>query len=133
MMIEEQTKDILEGEEDSNDIYPNATVKISKEQFSIYDLKRQYEQRHNIIIEPNFQRNEVWNTKQKSELIESVLMGIPIPIPILYFFEGKDGKRQVVDGRGVVAEIEKKTNKKSQMYVKIRPDKNHAIRVLSYD
>jgi len=56
MMIEEQTKDMLEGEEDSNDIYPNATVKIYKEQFSIYDLKRQYDKRQNIIIEPNFQR-----------------------------------------------------------------------------
>jgi hypothetical protein len=97
MTIEEQTKDILEGEEDSNDIYPNATVKISKEQFSIYDLKRQYDKRQKIIIAPIFQRNDVWNSKQKSELIESVLMGIPIPI--MYFFEGKDGKRQVVDGR----------------------------------
>jgi hypothetical protein len=96
-MIEEQTKDMLEGEEDLDDIYPDATVKISKEQFSIYDLKRQYDKRNNIIIEPNFQRNDVWNTKQKSELIESVLMGIPIPI--MYLFEGKDGKRQVVDGR----------------------------------
>jgi len=95
-MIEEQTKDILEGE-DGNDIYPDATVKISKEQFSIYDLKRQYDKRQNIIIDPDFQRNDVWNTKQKSELIESVLMGIPIPI--MYFFEAKDGKRQVVDGR----------------------------------
>lgn len=83
-------------QEDEED-YPDARVKISKEQFSIYDLKRQYDKRQNIIIEPNFQRNDVWNTKQKSELIESVLMGIPIPI--MYFFEGKDGKRQVVDGR----------------------------------
>ena len=91
------TLDMLEGEDGLDDIYPDATVKISKEQFSIYDLKRQYDKRQNIIIEPNFQRNDVWKSKQKSELIESVLMGIPIPI--MYFFEGKDGKRQVVDGR----------------------------------
>ena len=88
---------MMEGEEDLYEIYPDATVKISKEQFSIYDLKRQYDKRQKIIIEPNFQRNDVWDSKQKSELIESVLMGIPIPV--LYFFEGKDGKRQVVDGR----------------------------------
>lgn len=96
-MTEEQTKDIQEDEDDSDDIYPDATVKISKEQFSIYDLKRQYDKRKNIIIDPDFQRNDVWKTKQKSELIESVLMGIPIPI--MYLFEDKDGKRQVVDGR----------------------------------
>ncbi|WP_069470649.1 DUF262 domain-containing protein [Candidatus Marithrix sp. Canyon 246] len=86
-----------EDEEDLDDIYPDARVKISKEQFSIYDLKRQYDKRQKIIIAPNFQRKDVWKPKQKSELIESVLMGIPIPI--MYFFEDKDGKRQVVDGR----------------------------------
>jgi len=91
------TLDMLEGEDGSDNIYPDATVKISKEQFSIYDLKRQYDKRQKIIIAPIFQRNDVWNSLQKSELIESVLMGIPIPI--MYFFEGKDGKRQVVDGR----------------------------------
>jgi hypothetical protein len=65
-----ENQDIQENEEGLDDIYPDATVKISKEQFSIYDLKRQYDKRQNIIIEPNFQRNEVWNTKQKSELCE---------------------------------------------------------------
>ena len=82
---------------EDREISPNATVKISKEQFSIYDLKRQYDQRKKVILAPNFQRENIWNPQQQSELVESVLMGIPIPI--LYFFEEKDGKRQVVDGR----------------------------------
>ena len=95
----------LEGEntldiEDINEIYPNATVKISKVQYSIFELKRKYEspQRQDIVLNPKFQRNNVWeNNKQKSELIESILMGIPIPI--IYLFETKDGKKEVVDGR----------------------------------
>lgn len=95
MMTEEQDK--LEGEENSGGIYPNATVKISKEQFSVYELQRQYEKYASIIIEPDFQRGNVWEPQQKSELIESILMGIPIPM--MYFFEDKEGKRQVVDGR----------------------------------
>lgn len=94
-MLEEQDK--LEGEENSGDIYPNATVKISKEQFSIYELKRQHEKYTTLVIAPPFQRGNVWKTQQKSELIESILMGIPIPM--MYFFEDKEGKRQVVDGR----------------------------------
>jgi hypothetical protein len=87
----------LEGEDSQNNIYPDATIKISKEQYSVFDLKRQYETRKSVILDPDFQRNLVWDNKQKSELIESVLMGVPIPI--MYFFEGIDGKKQVVDGR----------------------------------
>ncbi|MCK5720033.1 MAG: DUF262 domain-containing protein [Thiomargarita sp.] len=95
MEIEGQDK--LEGEEESGGIYPNATVKISKEQFSVYDLKRKHDKRNKIILQTDFQRNDIWGIKQKSELIESVLMGIPIPV--MYFFEDKDGNKQVVDGR----------------------------------
>ena len=82
------------------DIYPNATVKISKVQYSIFELKRKYEDvsRQDIVLDPDFQREDVWKSKkQKSELIESILMGIPIPM--IYLFETKDGKKEVVDGR----------------------------------
>ncbi len=96
-MNEPQDEDELEGEESSGGIYPNTIVKISKEQRSIYDLKREHEKYNTIIIDPIFQRVNVWNSEQKQELIESILMGIPIPI--MYFFEDKEGKRQVVDGR----------------------------------
>ncbi|MBF7046923.1 DUF262 domain-containing protein, partial [Campylobacter volucris] len=63
---------------------------------SLFEIKRRQE-RGDIQISPEFQREDVWNYKQKSELIESVLMGIPIPV--FYFFESKDTKIQVVDGR----------------------------------
>lgn len=39
----------------------------------------------------------MWDNRQKSELIESVLMGIPLPI--FYLNETKDGQLVVVDGR----------------------------------
>lgn len=38
-----------------------------------------------------------WNQRQKSELIESVIMGIPLPL--IYLAENEDGKLVVVDGR----------------------------------
>lgn len=92
----ENTLDI----KNTDGIYPNATVKISKIQYSVFELKRKYEspQRQDIVLDPDFQRGSVWTKKkQKSELIESILMGIPIPI--IYLFETKDGKKEVVDGR----------------------------------
>ena len=81
-MIEEQDK--LEGEDYSSNFYLNATVKISRDQFSVYDLKRQLDKYASIVIAPKFQRENVWEEQQKSELIESILMGIPIPV--MYFF-----------------------------------------------
>lgn len=92
--------DTLEGEETANsDIYPDATIKIIKSQFSLYELKRKYENkdRKDIILNPDFQRNPVWSKKQNAELIESILMNIPLPV--FYFFEKDDGKKQIVDGR----------------------------------
>ena len=65
-------------------------------QFSIFELKRRYD-RGNICLDPDFQRNEVWNTRQKSELIESVVMGIPLPL--IYLAETMEGKLVIVDGR----------------------------------
>lgn len=77
-------------------IYPARNIKIDRVQFSIFELKRRYD-RGNICLDPDFQRKEVWNTRQKSELIESVVMGIPLPL--IYLAETMEGKMVIVDGR----------------------------------
>jgi len=78
--------------------YLDTIVKIDKVQYSLYELKRKYDERKDIILNPDFQRGNAWKTdRQKSELIESVLMGVPIPL--FYFFETKGGAMEVVDGR----------------------------------
>ena len=80
------------------DDYPDILVKMTKEQFSVFELKRRYEISNTLVMNPDFQRQSgVWNIQQKSELIESILMGIPIPI--IYLFENEQGLKQVVDGR----------------------------------
>jgi hypothetical protein len=89
-MTEESENDHIEGDETLEvaglkEVYPNATVKIAKAQYSLFELKRKYENkdRPEIILDPNFQRGDVWKKgKQKSELIESILMGIPLPVYI---------------------------------------------------
>lgn len=104
----EREEDFLEGEsglmpDGSIDIYPNAEVRISRMQYSLLHLKRLYEARGELIIDPDFQRGNVWNSRQRSELIESILMGIPLPI--IYLFESIDGRKQVVDGRQRITAI----------------------------
>ena len=45
---------------------------------------------------PTFQRHYVWKSWQRSGLIESLLLGIPLPS--FYFNEDDTGRLQVVDG-----------------------------------
>lgn len=49
-----------------------------------------------IILEVPFQRQYVWKDDKASQLIESIIMNVPIP-PI-YFAEEEDGKWLVIDG-----------------------------------
>jgi len=50
-----------------------------------------------IMEIPNFQRNYVWGIKGASKLIESIIIGIPIPQIFLY--EEKRNKFLVIDGQ----------------------------------
>lgn len=53
-------------------------------------------EKHELDIHPEFQRFFRWSNKQKSRLIESILLGIPIP-PI-FVAQRADGIWDVVDG-----------------------------------
>ncbi len=49
-----------------------------------------------VDLAPDFQRKTVWKAAQKTLLIESILLGIPMPA--FYFNADKDEVQQVVDG-----------------------------------
>lgn len=49
-----------------------------------------------IEISPDFQRNFVWDKTRQSRLIESILLGLPLPS--IYLSQYKDGRLTVVDG-----------------------------------
>lgn len=91
------TISVQNEENDAEDnIYPNTSIKIDKDQYSIFELKRKYD-KGKICMDPSFQRNFVWKSRQMSELIESVIMGIPLPL--IYLAESENGDLIVVDGR----------------------------------
>ena len=78
-------------------VYPTKVV-FSREMFSIYEVKRRYNERKTLELAPAYQREgNIWDNKRKSELIESILMGMPLPV--FYFFSDVNGVWQVVDGR----------------------------------
>lgn len=95
---------ILENDEEldvncsGDGIYPMDGIKIDKGFYTIFELKRRYDAKEKrIILDSNFQREDVWSTEKKAELVESVLMGLPLPI--FYFNQDRYGRLIVVDGR----------------------------------
>ncbi|BCU76746.1 DUF262 domain-containing protein [Luteolibacter sp. LG18] len=55
------------------------------------------------ILIPEFQRNFVWNIKQSSLLIESFLIGLPIPQ--VFFYVDEQNKSQVIDGQQRITSV----------------------------
>jgi hypothetical protein len=51
-----------------------------------------------LILNPDWQRNFVWKLKKQRRLIESILLGLPIP-SLLLFRESSTGRTYVIDGR----------------------------------
>jgi hypothetical protein len=92
----------FESENSSNSItseelkpYDPEQIKVRPLVLSAFQVHRDI-QKNKIDLNPEFQRNFVWNDVQKSLLIESMLL--KIPLPAFYFAEDKTGKFQVVDG-----------------------------------
>lgn len=89
----------VEFDEDTRDgIYPidiEDTIDIKDDKFSVFEYIRKVND-GKIIMNPDFQRNEVWTIEQKSQLIESTML--EIPIPAFYMKKDAQGRLIVVDG-----------------------------------
>ena len=47
----------------TSDDYPDILVKMTKEQFSIFELKRRYEKSKTLLMNPDFQRqSDLWKS-----------------------------------------------------------------------
>ncbi|NRA53736.1 MAG: DUF262 domain-containing protein [Gammaproteobacteria bacterium] len=75
--------------------YPLDTVFVRKEPRTVGDIVSRID-KGRYKLDPDFQRDFVWNLTKQSRLIESSLMRIPLPV--LYVAEDTDGKIIVVDG-----------------------------------
>ena len=89
----------IEGLDDTEDAglgdYPIDTLLIRKETRTVFDVVRRIENR-GFALNPDFQRDFVWNIDKQSKLIESVVMRIPLPV--FYLAEDTEGRMIVVDG-----------------------------------
>ena len=77
-------------------------VRTDAYQMSIGEVVSMYSEGE-LIIDPEFQRLFRWDSGQKSKLIESLLLGIPLPS--IFVFEKDDGNWELIDGLQRVSTI----------------------------
>ncbi len=75
-------------------------VDYDTKDFTVEHLVNKYlndiENENNEIYVPEYQREFVWDEKQQSKFIESLLLGLPIPS--IFLAENEDGRLEIVDG-----------------------------------
>lgn len=77
-------------------------IKTDSYPMSIGELANIYIEK-DLIINPEYQRLFRWDINQQSSLIESILLGIPLP-PI-YVYQTGDGKWDLIDGQQRLSSI----------------------------
>lgn len=84
------------AEETDPDTFIPAEVNISQNTINVYNLMERLENGE-INLTPSFQRkSNLWSLKQQSQLIESLML--KIPIPAFYFNAADDNCWVVIDG-----------------------------------
>lgn len=94
-MIQFDTLDIEELEQDELEVLIEYDITTYPSDFTLSGLYKMWENK-NITI-PDYQREFVWSIKQSSLLIESFLIGLPVP-PIFFYID-EENRNLVIDGQ----------------------------------
>ncbi|MBF0342872.1 MAG: DUF262 domain-containing protein [Nitrospirae bacterium] len=84
-----------------------------------------------IRLAPAFQRNEVWGATQKSQLIESLML--KIPIPMFYVSSDVKGNWDVVDGLQRLTTVKEFVLGNTYMQAKQEADRGNGLRLVSLE
>jgi hypothetical protein len=102
----DQDLDESEGEEGFEFPPPERKITTQPYDLSIQTLVEQWGSK--LLQIPEIQREYVWDNGRASRLIESLILGVPVPP--LYFAETKDAKFEVIDGHQRVRSIARYLN-----------------------
>ncbi len=91
--IEEDIKAI---ENDEEDIFMRYDITSYPAFYTLETYSKYYDIDSNVFIVPDFQRKPVWDAKRQSLLIESFLIGLPVPAVFLFTENGS--KFKIIDG-----------------------------------
>jgi hypothetical protein len=97
--------------------------------FSLLEYSNQLDK---DFIKPEFQRNDVWDRKAKSKLIESFLASYPVP-PIFLFKEKRKEEYKIIDGFQRLTTIQQFFKGDFKLIVKNKDFHNKSFKELSED
>ena len=113
----------IEGLGDDLDVswgdYPIDELLIRNESQTVEQVLRRIEQSR-YVMDPDFQRDFIWDEAKQSKLIESVLMRIPLPV--FYLAEDQQGRRVVVDGLQRLSTFQRFANNELRLNLSDRHD-----------
>ncbi|MCY3959815.1 MAG: DUF262 domain-containing protein [Chloroflexi bacterium] len=99
--------------------YPIDTLLIRHEPRTVHDVLRRIEQGR-FVMDPDFQREFIWDDDKQSKLIESVMMRIPLPV--FYLAEDPQGRMVVVDGLQRLSTFHRFVNNELRLRLSERPE-----------
>lgn len=99
--LEEPEDLVTDDEQDDGEVYVSYDIASYPSDLTLSGIKDLWSD--GDIIIPEFQRNFVWNIKQSSLLIESFLLGLPVPQVFLYV--ESDNKSLIIDGQQRILSI----------------------------
>jgi uncharacterized protein with ParB-like and HNH nuclease domain len=94
MNNEEENLEIIDDDQDEQ-IFVNYDITTYPSDFTLNGLFQMWKDKSIII--PDFQRNYVWTVNQASLLIESFLIGLPVPQ--VFFYIDSENRSLVIDGQ----------------------------------
>lgn len=95
MTLKTDTLEIEKENEQDNEVLVEYDITTYPSDFTLSGLTQMW--RDQDITIPDYQREFVWSMKQSSLLIESFLIGLPVP-PVFFYIDDKN-KNLVIDGQ----------------------------------
>jgi hypothetical protein len=92
----EDLKNVTDEAEEEDHLTKPFTISSYGADYTVDSLVKRMETKSFFV--PPFQRSLVWNVKQASRFIESLLMGLPVP-GIFVFREAQTNRHLIVDGQ----------------------------------
>lgn len=115
-------------QEDEGDLSENISFKeaiVMNTDWTIDTLNNQIT-KGNIDLQPSFQRRSAWDDIRKSKLIESMIVGIPVPSIVLAENKERKGRFIVIDGKQRLVSINDFYKEDFKLKkLEIRPDLNN--------
>ena len=118
----EEIEGVEDGPSGSWGDYPIDTLLIRNDQRTVHDVVRRIEQ-NAFVMDPDFQRDFIWDQVKQSRLIESVVMRIPLPV----FYLAEDDREHlvVVDGLQRLTTFQRYINNEFSLRLKDQPELNN--------